>query len=147
MTETEFRAKHSELIAYYQYIESHLKGLWADFFINEDNDVWFVDAWAEKRKERQSDSLWMLIKKLKDLQEEKNVLLLCQEDFDSLTALRKTRNYWVHECFGGDDPIVFRDGKLRRLEYAEKLCSDLDDAIAWDDKLARVARALRNRLT
>ena len=70
MTESEFRFKHSELIEYYQYIEMRLRFLCADFLADEERN------WFERLSDYESDSFGFLLKKIKEIQEQKKVTLL-----------------------------------------------------------------------
>ncbi len=64
--------------------------------------------------------------------------MLNEDDFSKLDDLRKTRNYWAHQCFGGNQPIVFKNDELKRIEYARKIYSDLNEAIEWEEKLTKI---------
>lgn len=142
MTETEFRFKHSELIEYYQLIEMRLRGICADLCVDKARD------WFDRYNDYESDSFGLLIRKTKEIQAQKQINLLSQDDFVELECLRKTRNYWAHECFGGSIPIVFnREGELKRSIYAEKIASDLNDAIRWDEKLTKFINSLKGDVT
>ena len=135
MTETDFRVKHSELIEYYQLIEMRLKFTCAALLADEER------GWFDRLNDYESDPFGLLLQKIKDLQVQKPIEVLSKEDFIALGELRKTRNYWVHQCFGGQWPIVFRKGEVKNLSYAKKLVSDLNDAIEWDEKLTQTARS------
>lgn len=139
MTETDFRFKHSELIEYYQLIEMRLKGICAALLADEERD------WFDRLADHESDPLGQLVKKLQELQVQKQIILLSKDGFDALNELRKTRNYWVHQCFGGHKPIVFNKGEVKRPECAIKIVSDLKDAIEWDEKLTEIMRSLAHR--
>ena len=131
MTEKDFRVKHSELIMYYQLIEMRLKGICAALLADQEK------SWLERIVEYQTDPLWTLTNKLKDIQNDKDLVVLDADGFEAMNDLRKTRNYWVHQCFGGKDPIVFsRKGDLKVTAAAQKLLTDLNNAIEWDKKLA-----------
>lgn len=136
MTESDFRCKHSELIEYYQYIEMRLKFICSGFLADEEK-VWF-----ERLSDYENDSFGCLLKKIKEIQKQKNVALLKEDDFSKLDDLRKTRNYWAHQCFGGQTPIVFKDDKVKRNEYAIKIVSDLDEAIEWNEKLTEIGKQI-----
>ena len=56
--------------------------------------------------------------------------------------MRKTRNYWAHQCFGGNQPIIFIKDKLKRDIYGEKIVSDLEEAIEWDKKLTEIGKQI-----
>lgn len=132
MTETDFRVKHSELIEYYQLIEMRLKFTCAALLADEER------GWFDRLNDYESDPFGLLLQKIKDLQVQKQIEVILQEDFIALDELRKTRNYWVHQCFGGQMPIVFRKGEVKNSGYAKRIVSDLNDAIEWDEKLTQI---------
>ena len=134
MTETEFRFKHSELIEYYQLIEMRLKGICVAILADEEK------SWFESLNDYETDSFGTLVKKITELQEQKNVYPLSKDDLSQLNDIRKTRNYWAHQCFGGQRPIIFNNDKLKNQEYAAKINSDLDEAIKWDEKLTKIMK-------
>lgn len=136
MTESDFRFKHSELIEYYQYVEMRLKFICSGLLADEEK-VWF-----ERLSDYENDSFGCLLKKIKEIQEQKKIILLGNDDFSKLDDLRKTRNYWAHQCFGGQTPIVFKDDKVKRNEYAIKIVSDLDEAIEWNEKLTEIGKQI-----
>ena len=136
MTESDFRFKHSELIEYYQYVEMRLKFICSGLLADEEK-VWF-----ERLSDYENDSFGCLLKKIKEIQKQKKITLLKEDDFSKLDDLRKTRNYWAHQCFGGQTPIVFKDDKVKRNEYAIKIVSDLDEAIEWNEKLTEIGKQI-----
>ena len=79
-----------------------------------------------------------MIHELRRIQKEKKASVLIQDDLEKLDAIRKRRNYWVHQCFGGSYPLVYDKGVMRRSLELEKMVSDLNDAIEWDEKLTAV---------
>ena len=136
MTEAAFRIKYCELIEYYQFIEMRLRFLCSDLMTDEER------GWFERLNDYELDTFGMLMHKLQELQAEKYITLLTPEDITALNAVRETRNYWVHQCFGGLDPITFKRGNLNRSVYGQKVLSDLNDAIEWDAKLTEKACSL-----
>lgn len=131
MTETDFRFKHSELIEYYQYIEMRLKTLCAAILADEEK------GWFERLNDYETDSFGTLLKKIKEIQDEKQITILSKDELTELDNLRFTRNYWAHQCFGGQHPIIFKNDKVKINEYANKITTDLNKAIEWDEKLTR----------
>ena len=134
MTEKEFRVKHSELIEYYQLIEMRLRFICADLLADKER------TWFERLDDYESDPFGLLIHKIKEIQSQKQITALTQDDFDSLAELRKTRNYWVHQCFGIHNPITFRNGEVRNKGYADRINADFDNAVEWDEKLTKVLK-------
>ena len=137
MTKTEFREKHSELIEYYQYIEMRLRGICATLLADEER------GWFERLEDYESDPLGKLITQTQEIQSQKQKDLLSPEDFEALEALRKTRNYWVHQCFSDYTPVIFRNGSVRNPSHAQEITLALRDAINWDERLTEVARSLK----
>lgn len=131
MTENDFRFKHSELIEYYQLIEMRLKAICVAILADEGKN------WFESLNDYETDSFGTLIKKITELQEQKHVYPLSKEDLLQLDDIRKTRNYWAHQCFGGQQPITFKNDELKRQEFASKIIADLNEAIKWDEKLTK----------
>ncbi len=134
MTETEFRVKHSELIEYYQLIEMRLKGICAALLADGEK------GWIERLGDYEADPFGLLLRRIKELQEQKQVTLFTQEDYAMLDDMRKTRNYWVHQCFGLPNPVIFHKGEVRSLGHKAKLISSLNEAIDWDIKLTEIFR-------
>ncbi len=129
MTEEDFRFKHSELIEYYQYIEMRLKAICAGILANEEK------SWIERLDDYESDSFGTLLTKIKEIQKQKQITVLNKDDLAKLDKLRITRNYWAHQCFGGKHPIIFKKETVNRNEYANKIITDLNEAVEWDEKL------------
>ena len=129
MTEKDFRFIHSELIEYYQLIEMHLKSICAAILADEEK------SWLERLNDYETDSFGTLIKKIIEIQEQKQINLLSKDDLSQLDNLRKTRNYWVHQCFSLPKPIIFKKDELKINEYANKIITDLNEAIMWDEKI------------
>ena len=141
MTETEFRVEYSELIEFYQYIEEHLKYICASLLADEQK------GWFERLNDLESDPFGMLIKKIQQLQNDKQIVILSDEDIKELDDVRNSRNYWIHQCFGGmTSPVVFRKGELRRPEHGKRLRADLSIAIEWDERLANKMREGRETI-
>ena len=143
MTETEFRYYHSELIAYYQYIEMHLEGICAALLADEEKD-WFLGL-----KDYESDTIGMLINKLKQIKKDQKTDYISEDEFAQLDAVKERRNYWCHQCFVGVTPIIFTRGKtpddkkVRCPDYEDKIKKDLQTAIEWDEKLSVIFSAIK----
>ena len=135
MTENDFRLAHSQLIEYYQLIEMRLKFICAGLLADDQR------GWFDRLFDYETDAMWSLLQKIKELQKEKNVELLSKNDFSELDDIRKTRNYWVHQCFGGMNPIVFSNGLVRRDENGKGLKLDLIRAIEWEEKLTDIGKS------
>lgn len=141
MTETEFRVEYSKLIEFYQYIEERLKYICASLLADEQK------GWFERLNDLESDPFGMLIKKIQQLQNEKQIIILSDEEINGLDDVRNSRNYWIHQCFCGmSSPVIFRKGELRRSEHGKRLRTDLSIAIEWDEKLTNKMREGRETI-
>ena len=139
MTKAEFRDRHSEIIEKYQNIEMHLRGICAALLANKD------DSWFKKLDEHETDTLGELIKKIQFLQNQKQLELFTPEDIETLNQIRKSRNYWVHQCF--IDPnlrtVTFRkDETIKHTEIAQRINSDLRTAVEWNEKITEIEKPL-----
>ena len=140
MTETEFRIKHSELIQYYQLIEMRLKFICAELLADKER------GWFERLGDYESDPFGPLLQKIKEIQNQKQIVVFTQDDFKALKELKGRRNYWAHQCFGGLQPITFPNGVVKSIDVVKNIMSDLDDAIEWDEKITKSINALpRNK--
>ena len=139
MNKAEFYEKYCELITYYQCIEADLKGICASLLADEER------GWFERLDDYESDPLGKMIQEIQILQEKKNCALFSSEDFEALNAMRKTRNYWVHQCFVGYTHVTFHKD-IVRPPYGGKLNADLNEAIDWDQKLTEIGRPLIKEL-
>ena len=129
MTESEFRNKHSEIVEYYQYIEMRLKFLCAALLADREK------GWIERLDDFNSDPFGALLHKIKEIQTQKHLEVLKEEDFAALNEIREKRNYWIHQCFSDNNHVIFQRGQLRDSIYGKMIISDLETAIQWDEKL------------
>ena len=109
----------------------HLKSICAAILTDEEK------SWLERLNDYETDSFGTLIKKIIEIQEQKQINLLSKDDLSQLDSLRKTRNYWVHQCFSLPNPIIFKKDELKINEYATKIITDLNDAIKWDEEITK----------
>jgi len=135
VTENEFRFNYCELMQYYQLIEMHLRGICAGFLVDEDGN------WLDRIEDYETDSLGLLVNEIQAMQKKGQLRLFTQDDFNALQALRKTRNYWTHQCFLGDRPVVFPHGKVKRSEHAEKVVRNLEEAMKWEAKITKIGHS------
>ena len=111
-----------------------LRFICASLLANEDR------GWFESLEDFELDPFGALLKKIKDIQRQKRIELLTEDDFAKLDDLRKTRNYWVHQCFGLHNNVCFRKGVVSKPEHAKKILLDFDEAVEWDDKLTGIGK-------
>ena len=131
MTENDFRVLHSELIECYQNIEMRLKGICAAICADEDGN------WFQRLDEYEPDPLGKMIQEIRVIQDRTRLDLFSSEDYQALSALRQTRNYWVHQCFVSSDCVVFKNGEVKENK-AKKIKEDLRDAEDWKEKLTEI---------
>ncbi len=133
MTEAEFRFMHSELIEYYQNIEMRLKGICAVLCVNQGT------SWLQNLDDYESDPFGKLLQEFRNLQKQSQKQFLSPEEFQEFDELRKTRNFWVHQCFAGNSGgIAFHSGELKKGHYGEKLKHDLDEAKDREEKITDI---------
>jgi len=133
MTETAFRVHHSELIEYYQNIEMRLKGICAALGANNSG------SWFQRLDDYELDPLGKMIQEIRSIQDRSKPDLFSPEDYQALSDLRQTRNYWVHQCFvSSDSCVVFKNGEVKRMDKAKKISEDLRNAREWEKKLTKI---------
>jgi len=133
MTEKDFRVLHSELIECYQNIEMRLKGICAAICADEDGN------WFQRLDDYELDPLGKMIQEIYAIQDRDHLDLFSSEDYQALSALRQSRNYWVHQCFVSSDlRVVFKNGEVKRMDKAKKISEDLSDARDWEEKLTKI---------
>ena len=142
MTEADFRIQYCELMEYYQLIEMRCRGICAAILADDKK------GWYERLADYEKDPLGTLIKHINELQKQKQIPIFTRDDLLELARVRNSRNYWAHQCFAGNEPIIFSKGVVKRKHAVSQLRFDLQDAIEWDEKLADVAGELiHNTLT
>lgn len=132
MTETEFRINHSKIIEAYQLIEMRLKVFCAAVLSDEDRH------WDDRLDDYESDPLGKLIQTIQDIQSKKKRTLFSSKDFRELDDIRESRNYCVHQCFGGKSPILFKNGAVKKTVYVNRILADLENAETWNDRIAEI---------
>ncbi len=90
MTLEEYRIRHSMLIEQYQWIEFDLEGLYAAL-----SDEPFCEALREIEK----DSIGGVVREIKKIEKEKNIVIFSEEEYEELDMLRERRNFWSHACY------------------------------------------------
>ena len=114
MTLTEFRLNHSALIEHYQYIESHLEGIYA--VLSNKN---FLDS----LKDVEFSNFKQIIAKIKFLKP----TIFTKEEYQHLEEVFQKRNFWCHNCYYD---LVFdrKTGGPKKAEDAKRLIDDLREA-------------------
>ena len=143
MTETEFRVNHSNLMQYYQLIEMRLKGICAELKADDNRD------WYERLDDYENDPLGKLLNRLENIQKEKSNFVVEETILTRLDNIRTARNYWCHQCFGGDRPIVFKRINKKMVvkndEDATRILIDLEEATEMDARLTECFLKCRNK--
>ena len=96
---------------------------------------------VDRLEDYESDPLGKMIQEIQSLQVKKNCVLFSPEEFEALNTIRQSRNFWVHQCFVGYSHVTFRNG-IVRAPYGEKLATDLNEAIDWDQKIIEVKHSI-----
>ena len=92
MTLKEYRIRHSMLIEQYQWIEFDLEGLYAAIS---------AEPFCEALREIEKDSIGGVVREIKKIENEKNIVIFSDEEYQELDMLRERRNFWCHACYTG----------------------------------------------
>ena len=114
MTLERFRIYHSLLIEHYQYIESHLEGIYACIS---------GKGFFESLRDVSRDSIGRLVAEIKDIDKYRKIL--SEEKYEELAGLCQRRNFWCHDCYYD---MCFVSGGVKKQEDALKLVKDLQTA-------------------
>lgn len=90
MTIEEYRIRHSMLIEQYQWIEFDLEGLFA-FICGE--------PFHEAIQEIEKDSIGGVVREIKKIEEERNIVVFFDSEYEELDQIRQRRNFWSHACY------------------------------------------------
>lgn len=121
----EFRIAHSTLIEHYQFMESHLEGIYAAI-----SGKSFLDGIREIEK----DSLSGVIREIRDIERQKNIQVFTQEEHKQLRAIVERRNFWCHSCYY-EMSFDLQTGGPARVRDVQALVEDTQVAEAWRKKL------------
>ena len=116
----EFRIKHSTLIENYQFIEQHLKGIYAAISGNE-----FLSALEDV----ELSNVRKLVVEIQEIENHDNITVIPVEVYNRIEESRLRRNYWCHSCYfdmafkPNGDPKNEKDINIlkRDLREAEEL--------------------------
>ena len=128
----EFRIAHSTLIEHYQFIESHLEGIYAAVL-----DKPFRDG----IKEIERDSLSGVVREIKELEQDKKITLFTGEEYKQLRQIIDRRNFWCHCCYY-ELAFDLKTGGPARVQDEQDLLADLQTAEQWREKLFQKKVAL-----
>lgn len=90
MTLEEYRMKHSMLIEQYQWIEFDLEGLCAAL-----SEAPFRKALQEIER----DSIGGVLREIKKIEDQQNITVFSETEYEELDQIRERRNYWCHVCY------------------------------------------------
>ena len=90
MTLEEYRIKHSMLIEQYQWIEFNLEGLFAAIA---------DEPFCEALREIEKDSIGGVVREIRKIEKEKNIVIFSEDEYQELDMLRERRNFWSHACY------------------------------------------------
>lgn len=90
MTLDEYRIHHSMLIEQYQWVEFNLEDLYA---------VISDDPFCQAIREIEKDSIGGVVREIRKLEKEKNIVVFSESEYKELDALRERRNFWTHVCY------------------------------------------------
>ena len=116
-----FRIMYSELIENYQYIEMHLKGIYASLDTNgsiQTNSL-YTGQFYENLMDVNDDCLKLIINKIKEQEKKNKETVIDSSIYDRLEKIRPRRNYWCHSCFV--DMVIDRKIKTYRRKYIDEL--------------------------
>ena len=86
----EFRIKHSILIEHYQFIEQHLKGIYAAVSGND-----FFSALEDV----ELSNVRKLVVEIQKAEKHNNIAVIPVEVYNRIEESRLRRNYWCHLCY------------------------------------------------
>lgn len=121
----EFRITHSTLIEHYQFIESHLEGIYAAV-----SDKPFCVGIREIER----DSLSGVVREIRELEKEKGIRIFTKEEYAQLRQIIERRNFWCHSCYY-ELPFDLKTGGPARVTDVHKLFEDLQTAEQWREQL------------
>ena len=121
----DFRIAHSTLIEHYQFIEAHLEGIYAAVLDK---------PFGEGIREIERDSLSGVIREIRELEREKNISLLTEEEYTQLRQLTERRNFWCHCCYF-EMAFDLKTGGPAKVTDVQTLFADMKTAEMWRQKL------------
>lgn len=132
MTLEEFRILHSTLIEHYQFIEAHLEGIYAAV-----SDKPFHIGVREVER----DSLSGVVREIKELEQDKDIAVLSEDEYQQLRQIIERRNFWCHSCYF-ELSFDLQTGGPAKVRDVQKLLADLKTAQLWREQLLQKKLAL-----
>ena len=125
MTLEKFRIIHSTLIEHYQFIESHLEGIYAAI-----SDKTLIEGLKEVEK----DGLTGVLREIKQAEKEKKITVFSDDAYIELRKLFQRRNVWCHSCYL-EIAFDMETGGPARIQDAQQMMEDLENAELWRQRL------------
>ena len=125
MTLEKFRILHSTLIEHYQFIESHLEGIYAAVC-----DKSLADGLNDVKR----DGLAGILQDIRHQERVKNLQVFDDRQEDQLRDLFQRRNFWCHSCYL-ELPFDLKTGGPANVLDAQQMLEDLKTAEHWREFL------------
>ena len=125
MTLEKFRILHSTLIEHYQFIESHLEGIYAAVC-----DKSLADGLNDVKR----DGLAGILQDISHQERVKNLQVFDDRQEDQLRELFQRRNFWCHSCYL-ELPFDLKTGGPANVLDAQQMLEDLKTAEHWREFL------------
>ena len=132
MTLEKFRIIHSTLVEHYQFMESHLEGIYAAV---SDKPI------AESLKEVERDGLTGILQESRRLERVKKREVFDDREEDQLRQIFGRRNFWCHSCYV-EMAFDLKTGSPANMLDAQKMLEDLKTAEQWREQLFQKKIAL-----
>ena len=133
----DFRITHSTLIEHYQFIETHLEGIYAAVCGKP-----FWDGLQEVEK----GSLSSAIREIRDVEREKGIQVFTDEEYKQLRKIVERRNFWCHCCYY-ELAFDLQTGGPAKVQDVQMLFADLKAAEDWRERLFNKKIALLKEKT
>ncbi len=124
MTLEEYRIKHSLLIEQYQWIEFDLEGLYAA--LSE-------EPFCKALQEIEKDSIGGVVREIKKIEDQQNITVFSEAEYQELDEIRERRNFWCHVCY-----TEAYDKNTGAPQNAKALSSDLWKAETFLGRLRQI---------
>lgn len=132
MISDNFRIKHSTVIEHYQFIESHLEGIYAQVRSFCDNKM-YISALKDVEKH----NIGRLLADIRRLETSMGVRLLDDDCVAEIQAIMPARNFWCHNCYY--DMPFDKTGNPRNPADEKRLDDDIKTARRMRDKLFSIS--------
>ncbi len=120
-----FRTTHSTLIEHYQFIESHLEGIYAAI-----SGKSFRDGIQDVER----DSMSGVLREIQEIERERRIRIFSDDTYKQLRDLIERRNFWCHCCYV-ELSFDRQTGGLTRVRDVQQLLEDLQIAEHWREQL------------